>query len=73
MALFGIVYLLMPGCRRRVLASVHFWGHNIGFPVMKLSLGMFLSGAKCSPTNPYARPVGRGCTRRGEVFSGGTG
>jgi hypothetical protein len=46
MALAGIVYLLMPGCGRSVLARVHFWGHNIGFPIMMASLALFLYGLK---------------------------
>jgi hypothetical protein len=54
MALAGIVYLLIPGRRRRVLACVHFWRHIIGFPVMMLSLGMFLYGANSAPTYPHA-------------------
>lgn len=29
-----------------VPASVHIWGHNIGLPVMMLSLGMFLYGPR---------------------------
>jgi cbb3-type cytochrome oxidase subunit 1 len=46
MALAGIVYLLMPRCRQSVLAKVHFWGHNIGLPVLMVSLAFFLYGVK---------------------------
>jgi hypothetical protein len=38
MALTGIVYLVMPRCGRSFLARLHFWGHNIGLPVMLVSL-----------------------------------
>jgi cbb3-type cytochrome oxidase subunit 1 len=46
MALAGIVYLLMPRCRHSALAKVHFWGHNIGLPILMVSLAMFLYGVK---------------------------
>ena len=46
MALAGIVYRLMPRCQDSVLAKVHFWGHNIGLPILMVSLGMFLYGVK---------------------------
>ena len=36
----------MPRCRNSVLTKVHFWGHNIGLPILMVSLGMFLYGVK---------------------------
>jgi hypothetical protein len=38
MAIAGLVYLVMPGCARSRLATLHFWGHNIGLPVMMAGL-----------------------------------
>ncbi len=40
MAVAGIVYMLMPGCSRSPLAKWHFWGHNLGLPVMMGSLAL---------------------------------
>jgi hypothetical protein len=44
MAISGIVYIVEPGCANRKLATVHFWGHNIGLPVMMVSLGFLHYG-----------------------------
>ena len=44
MAIAGIVYLMMPECSRSPLARLHFWGHNIGLPVMMASLALFAYG-----------------------------
>ena len=44
MALAGIVYILMPACARSGLAKVHFWGHNIGLPLMIASLALVTYG-----------------------------
>jgi hypothetical protein len=38
MAIAGLVYLVMPGCARSRLATVHFWGHNLGLPLMTAGL-----------------------------------
>lgn len=38
MAATGFVYLLIPGCAEGRLAGMHFWGHNLGLPVMIVSL-----------------------------------
>ena len=43
-ALAGIVYVVMPGCSRGLLAKLHFWGHNIGLPVMIVSLAFTAYG-----------------------------
>ncbi|MFB3829136.1 MAG: cytochrome-c oxidase [Bryobacteraceae bacterium] len=40
MAICGIVYLVAPGCARSRLAALHFWGHNLGLPVMMASLAL---------------------------------
>jgi cbb3-type cytochrome oxidase subunit 1 len=50
MALAGTVYLLMPRCSQSVLAKLHFWGHNLGLPVMMGSLALFLYGVKSAET-----------------------
>lgn len=44
MAITGIIYLLIPGCTRSRLAGFHFWGHNLGLPVMMVSLALKDSG-----------------------------
>lgn len=38
MAIAGLVYVVMPRCARSRLAALHFWGHNVGLPVMIASL-----------------------------------
>jgi cbb3-type cytochrome oxidase subunit 1 len=38
MAITGIVYLVLPRCGSSRLATVHFWLHNIGLPIMMISL-----------------------------------
>jgi hypothetical protein len=40
MAITGIVYLVMPDCARSKLVTFHFWGHNIGLPLMVASLAV---------------------------------
>ena len=44
MAIAGMVYILIPGCARNRLAKLHFWGHNIGLPVMMVSLTLYALG-----------------------------
>lgn len=44
MSIAGIVYMVMPRLSRSRLASLHFWGHNLGLPVMMVSLGLFTYG-----------------------------
>lgn len=46
MSIAGIVYILMPGCNRNRLATLHFWGHNLGLPVMMASLALDAYGNK---------------------------
>jgi cbb3-type cytochrome oxidase subunit 1 len=40
MAVTGIVYIVLPQYSGNRLASVHFWGHNLGLPVMMVGLVM---------------------------------
>ena len=40
MAIAGIVYIVVPSCANRKLAAIHFWGHNVGLPLMMVSLGL---------------------------------
>ena len=57
LALTGIVYLLLPGCADTRLATAHFWLHNLGLPVMIVSLAAETLG------EPRAEPfVGLGST-----------
>ena len=41
-AIAGILYILVPNCGRNRLAKLHFWGHNIGLPVMMVSLALYM-------------------------------
>ncbi len=34
MVITGLVYIILPGCEKSWLASVHFWGLNAGLPLM---------------------------------------
>ncbi|MGX9135168.1 cytochrome-c oxidase [Rummeliibacillus sp. JY-2-4R] len=38
MAIFGIIYLLFPSAGETALAKTHFWLHNLGLPIMQISL-----------------------------------
>ncbi|KIL36797.1 cytochrome c oxidase [Gordoniibacillus kamchatkensis] len=40
MALFGLVYHFYPQASETGLAKTHFWLHNIGLPVMQLSIAV---------------------------------
>ncbi len=48
MAIAGLVYIQIPACGRTRLAAVHFWTHNIGLPVMTLSLALETYGIKAA-------------------------
>jgi len=37
-ALFGIIYSIYPSVATTKLATIHFWLHNIGLPVMVIGL-----------------------------------
>ncbi len=50
LAISGIVYLVLPGCAGTRLAGVHFWLHNLGLPVMIVSLAAeSLGNARAEP------------------------
>ncbi len=38
MAIFGIIYSIFPSAGETGLAKTHFWLHNIGLPIMQISL-----------------------------------
>jgi len=40
MAVTGIVYIVLPQYSDNRLAAVHFWGHNLGLPVMMACLAL---------------------------------
>jgi len=40
LGIIGLVYLIVPECGHNRLAAWHFWLHNIGLPVMMLSLAI---------------------------------
>ncbi|MFC4559026.1 cytochrome-c oxidase [Virgibacillus kekensis] len=42
MALFGVIYLLFPVAGESKLATVHFWLHNLGLPLMQGTLFIML-------------------------------
>ncbi len=42
----GVVYMVMPSCASSRLARLHFWGHNLGLPVMTISLALVSTGNK---------------------------
>lgn len=44
MALFGVVYVLFPKSGETMLAKLHFWLHNISFPLFMLGLSFLLVG-----------------------------
>jgi hypothetical protein len=44
MAITGMIYLMMPACASSRLAAFHFWGHNLGLPVMMASIAAKVSG-----------------------------
>ncbi|TMW70640.1 cytochrome-c oxidase [Alteribacter natronophilus] len=43
-ALAGVIYHLFPRAGENRLAYVHFWIHNIGLPVMMISLFLVITG-----------------------------
>jgi heme/copper-type cytochrome/quinol oxidase subunit 1 len=57
LAITGIVYLVLPRCAESRLAAAHFWLHNLGLPVMMVSLAAVTQGL------PRAEPlIGLGST-----------
>jgi hypothetical protein len=51
MALTGLVYIVVPASATGALAALHFWLHNLGLPLMLVSLGVYSYG------NAAAEPV----------------
>ena len=51
LATTGIVYLVLPRCAGTRLAAAHFWLHNLGLPVMIVSLAAAALG------EPRAEPL----------------
>jgi hypothetical protein len=50
LAITGVVYLVLPRCAETRLAAAHFWLHNLGLPVMMLSLSAaHLGEARAEP------------------------
>ncbi|MBE0660100.1 MAG: cytochrome-c oxidase [Bryobacteraceae bacterium] len=45
-SVIGIIYMLIPEYGETRLASIHFWGHNLGLPVMMAGLVLEASGRK---------------------------
>jgi cbb3-type cytochrome oxidase subunit 1 len=48
MGLAGLIYLAFPDCGHTRLAKLHFWGHNIGLPVMMVSLAFLSYGVSAA-------------------------
>ena len=44
LAVAGILYHLFPHLEESRAAKVHFWLHNIGLPVMMISIALAISG-----------------------------
>ncbi|WP_408009372.1 cytochrome-c oxidase [Pseudalkalibacillus sp. A8] len=44
LTLAGIIYHLFPKASETRLATIHFWGHNIGLPIMMAGLALFVYG-----------------------------
>ncbi|WP_349409439.1 cbb3-type cytochrome c oxidase subunit I [Pseudalkalibacillus sp. SCS-8] len=44
LTLAGIIYHLFPKAAESTLAKIHFWGHNIGLPIMMLALVLVVYG-----------------------------
>ena len=44
LAIAGIFYKLFPHLAQTATAKVHFWLHNLGLPVMMISLAFVVSG-----------------------------
>jgi cbb3-type cytochrome oxidase subunit 1 len=44
LALAGLVYHVFPEAGKSILGKIHFWLHNIGLPLMMISLFFLVSG-----------------------------
>lgn len=45
LALVGVFYHLYPNLEKTSLAKWHYWLHNLGLPVMMISIGLAIVGA----------------------------
>ena len=41
MGITGLIYISIPDCGNNALAKIHFWLHNIGLPIMVVSLVLY--------------------------------
>lgn len=44
LSIAGIIYILFPNLAKTQAAKVHFWLHNIGLPVMMVSIAIAILG-----------------------------
>lgn len=44
LALAGLIYCLFPKAEKHILGKLHFWGHNIGLPLMMIGLIFVVKG-----------------------------
>lgn len=51
LTLAGLIYVVFPRAAETVLAKLHFWLHNIGLPIMMISLAFIVS--KVTSALPY--------------------
>ena len=52
-ALAGIVYHLFPSVTNNLYAKLHFWGANIGLPIMMVALAFFLLNGGAEAAVPF--------------------
>ena len=52
MGITGLIYISLPDCGNNALAKTHFWLHNIGLPIIVVSLTLFYGYG-----NAQAEPV----------------
>lgn len=45
LAIAGIIYHLYPNLAKTASAKIHFWLHNIGLPIMMISIALGILGA----------------------------
>jgi cbb3-type cytochrome oxidase subunit 1 len=44
LSIIGIIYILVPALGKTTAAKVHFWLHNIGLPMMMISIAIAILG-----------------------------
>ena len=58
MGLSGIAYIILAPNISRRLALIHFWSHNIGLPIMMISIFLFAGGnVKAAPYIPIGSVI----------------